>query len=52
MSDYGQPKAFTLDHGQMNVLFDLLEEAFRTRPNDERLEKLRALRNDLQRHLS
>jgi hypothetical protein len=51
MSDYGDPKTFTLDYGQMNVLFELLEEAFKT-DKDKRLEPLCALRNDLERHLS
>jgi len=52
MSGYGEPKTFTLDYGQMNQLFDLLEKAFNSPDKDERLERLRPLRNELQRHLS
>jgi hypothetical protein len=51
MNDYGKPQTFTLDYAEMNVLFELLEEAFKT-DKDDRLECLRALRNDLYRHLS
>jgi hypothetical protein len=51
MNDYGEPKTFTLDYGQMNVLFELLEEAFKT-DKDKRLERLRALRNQLYGYLS
>jgi hypothetical protein len=51
MNDYGEPKTFTLDYGQMNVLFELLEEAFKT-DKDERLERLRWLRNQLYGYLS
>ncbi|MDR3487634.1 MAG: hypothetical protein P4M05_22370 [Bradyrhizobium sp.] len=51
MSDYGEPKTFTLDYAQMNMLFELLEQAFKA-DKDDRLEPLRALRNDLYRHLS
>jgi hypothetical protein len=51
MNDYGEPKTFTLDHAEMNVLFELLEEAFKS-GKDERLERLRWLRNQLYQHLS
>jgi len=51
MNDYGKPKTFTLDYAEMNVLFELLEEGFKT-DKDKRLERLRWLRNQLYSHLS
>jgi hypothetical protein len=53
MAQYGEPQSFTLDYGEMNILFEMLEEAFKTRKGDElkRLERLRWLRNDLYRRL-
>jgi preprotein translocase subunit SecA len=42
-----------MNPAERNVLFELLEEAFKTRKGDDlaRLECLRSLRNDLYRHL-
>jgi len=51
MSAYGEPKTFTLDYGQMHQLFELLETALNSPTKDDRLECLRALRNELYRHL-
>jgi hypothetical protein len=51
MSVYGEPKTFTLDYGQMNQLFELLETALNSPTKDDKLEGLRALRNELYRHL-
>lgn len=52
MADYGEPKSFTLDYGEMSVLFDVLEEALKTGKNDERLQRLVALRNQLYSYLN
>jgi hypothetical protein len=56
MNDYGKPQTFTLDHGQMNQLFELLDKALGPARDYEPgkappLECLRALRNDLYRRL-
>jgi hypothetical protein len=51
MKGYGEPKTFTLDYGQMNQLFELIEEARHNPEKRERVDRLDALRNELQRHL-
>lgn len=54
MSENGKHQTFTLDHQQMNQLFELLVKAMPKEgtANEHPLECLRALRNQLYRHLS
>lgn len=57
MKTYGEPQTFTLDYGQMNQLFELLDKAIgparQFEPSEEPppLECLRSLRNQLYNHL-
>jgi len=50
----GRPVGLTYEfsYAEMNVLFDLIEDARKARKDDPRLEELTALRNELQRRLS
>ena len=51
MADRAETQTFTLDYKEMNQLFELLEKALNNPKKDARLECLRALRNNLYRHL-
>jgi hypothetical protein len=52
MDGYGEPKTFKLDYGQMNQLFELLDEVLKDPKRSERVQRLQALRNQLYSHLS
>jgi hypothetical protein len=52
MTEDGKRMSFTLDHGEMNALFAILEEAFKDRKNEERAKTLRWLRDRLYSYVS
>ena len=56
MARYGKPQTFTLDYAQMGLLLDRIDSLFKGADGNElqdakRWEPLRALRNELHRHL-